>query len=218
MSTLENFQASYQTTTREMTIQGRHYTFRVPLDIDRFIDADDPVHNFPLWARVWKASWILADHLARMPVEEGGSILEIGSGLGVAGIVAASRGHRVTMTEYDEHALAFARANAIINGCGDMVIAHLDWHAPTFEECFDTIVGSEVLYHERDFDALMNLFTNFLTAEGRVYLSMKPRRSAMAFLNRARKKFKISMKKIGMKSRDESTQVFLCRMVPREGA
>ena len=102
---------------REMTVRGQHYTFRIPLDIDRFMDADDPMHNFPLWARIWKASWILADHLAGMPMEAAGSILEIGSGLGVASIVAASRGHRVTMTEYDEDALAFARANAAINGC-----------------------------------------------------------------------------------------------------
>ncbi|MCG6909835.1 MAG: methyltransferase [Deltaproteobacteria bacterium] len=218
MDTIEDFLASYETTTREMTIHGRRYTFRVPLDIDRFIEADDPLQHFPLWARIWKASWIMADHLARMPVAAGGSILEIGAGLGVASIVASSLGHRVTMTEYDAHALAFARANAAINGCDDLRIARLDWHAPDFKERFDTIVGSEVLYHERDFDALMHLFTNYLNTTGRVFLSMKPRRSALAFFNRAQKKFKISMKKIGMKAQDEDSQIFLCRMVRRENA
>lgn len=215
MDNLDHFLASYETTTREMTVQGRRYTFRVPLQIDRFIDAEDPVRNFPLWARIWKASWVLANHLARMPVTPGGTVLEIGAGLGVAGIVASSFGHRVTATEYDEHALAFVRANAIVNGCGDLRIVHLDWHAPGLEERFDTIVGSEVLYHERDFDALMNLFGNHLKAGGQVFLSMKPRRSALAFLDLARASFDIGMKKIEMKARDESTQVFLCRMVPR---
>ncbi len=214
MNTLEEFLSVQDTVVREMTVQGRKYSFRVPLNIDRFIDADDLKRNFPLWARIWKASWILADHLARMPIETGGSILEIGSGLGVASIVAASIGHRVTMTEYDENALEFARANAAINGCHALKIEKLDWHAPSFEERFDTIVGSEVLYHERDFEALLALFSGFLKLDGQVILTMKPRRSAMNFFNQAQKKFSISMKKIQMKAVDEFTQVFLCRMVP----
>lgn len=197
---------------REMTVRGQNYTFRIPLDIDRFVDADDPMCNFPLWAKIWKASWILADHLAGMSMEAAGSILEIGSGLGVASIVAASRGHRVTMTEYDEEALTFARANAAINGCHAMSIKRLDWHAPDFEEPFDTIVGSEVVYHERDFDSLLNLFSGFLKPGGQIILATKPRRSAMMFFDGARKTFNISMKKIEMKAVDEYIQVFLCRM------
>jgi predicted nicotinamide N-methyase len=212
MNSLEEFLAAYDTAEREMTIKGRHYRFRVPLDIDGFIDADDPMHNFPLWARIWKASWILADHLAGMPVEEAGTILEIGAGIGVAGIVAASVGHRVTMTEYDPDALAFARANAVVNQCHDLAVQRLDWHQPDFEGGFDTIAGSEVLYHERDFDSLMDLFSGFLNPGGRIILTMKPRRSAMIFFDRAREMFNIRMKKIEMKATDECTQVYLCRM------
>lgn len=212
MNSLDEFLAAYDTVERQMTIKGRPYRFRVPLDIDRFIDADDPMHNFPLWARIWKASWILADHLAGMPVEEAGSILEIGAGIGVAGIVAASVGHRVTMTEYDPDALAFARANAAVNRCHDLAVQRLDWHQPVFAGPFDTIAGSEVLYHERDFDALLDLFSGFLKPGGRVILTMKPRRSAMIFFDRARELFDIRMKKIEMKAADEYTQVYLCRM------
>ncbi len=212
MNTLEEFMAAYETVEREMTIRGRHYTFRVPQGIDRFIDDADPMHNFPLWARIWKASWVLADHLVAMSTEEAGSILEIGAGIGVAGIVAASRGHRVTVTEYNEDALAFARANAAINGCYAMHIQRLDWNAPVFEEPFDTIAGSEVLYHERDFESLLNLLSGFLKPDGRIFLTMKPRRSAMMFFDRVRDMFNISMKKIELKTADECTLVYLCRM------
>jgi predicted nicotinamide N-methyase len=212
MDTLEEFLKTYETAERELTIGDRPYRFLVPLDIDRFIHDDDPMHNFPLWAKIWKASLALANHLCGMPKEGAGSILEIGAGLGVAGIVAASRGHRVILTEYDEDALAFARANAAINGCRDLNVRRLDWHTPDFTEPFDTIAGSEVLYHERDFDSLMNLFTRFLKPGGRVILSMKPRRSAMMFLERAREMFDIGMKKIEMKATDECTVLYLCRM------
>ena len=212
MDSLAAFLAAYDTLERELTIGNRAYRFRVPLRIDRFIDDRDPMHNFPLWAKIWKASLALADHLAGMPTAAAGSILEIGAGLGVAGIVAASRGHRVTMTEYDQDALAFARANAAINGCHEMDIQRLDWHRPVFNEPFDTIAGSEVLYHERDFDALKNLFTQCLRPGGRVILAMKPRRSAKMFLDSARETFDIAMKKIEMTAADESTVVFVCRM------
>jgi len=212
MDTLEEFLAAYDTVEREMTIKGRNYRFRVPQAIDRFIDPEDPLNDFPLWAKIWKASWVLAGHLVDMPVEEAGSILEVGAGLGVAGIVAASRGHRVTITEYDENALAFARANAVINGCGGLNIQRLDWHTPVIEGRFDTIAGSEVLYHERHFDALLNLFSGFLKPEGRIVLAMKPRRSIMGFFDSAREVFDIGMKKIEIKATDERTAVYLCRM------
>ena len=116
------------------------------------------------------------------------------------------------MTEYDEDALAFARANAAINGCRDLNVRRLDWHTPDFMEPFDTIAGSEVLYHERDFDALLNLFTTFLKPGGRIILSMKPRRAAMLFLERVRETFDIGMKRIEMKTADECTVLYLCRM------
>ena len=82
MDTLKAFLAVYETTEREVTIGDRPYRFRVPLDIDRFIDDGDPMQDFPLWARIWKASLALANHLATMPKEEAGSILEIGAGRG----------------------------------------------------------------------------------------------------------------------------------------
>jgi 2-polyprenyl-3-methyl-5-hydroxy-6-metoxy-1,4-benzoquinol methylase len=150
-----------------------------------------------------------------MPVAAAGSILEIGAGLGVAGIVAASRGHRVTMTEFDDDALAFARANAVINGCQGMDIRRLDWHQPELKEPFDTIAGSEVLYHERDFDALLALFKDILKPDGRVVLSMKPRRSAKMFLDRAREMYDIGMQKVDIKAADEDTPVYLCRLQPK---
>lgn len=212
MNTLEDFLAAYETVEREMTVGGRPYTFRLPLSIDRFIDGEDPMSNFPLWARIWNASLVLAEHLAKMPVETAGSILEIGAGIGVASIVAASRGHRVTVTEYNQDALAFARANADINGCQAMQVQLLDWNAPVFEEPFDTITGSEVVYHERDFDPLLKLFVRFLKPGGRIFLAMEPRRSAMMFFDRARETFNIGMKKIDIESADECTPVYLWRM------
>jgi predicted nicotinamide N-methyase len=212
MNTLEDFLSTYETVAREMTIGGRSYTFRLPLSIDGFIDSEDPMNNFPLWARIWEASLVLAEHLAEMPMRTAGSILEIGAGIGVAGIVAASWGHKVTVTEYNKDAFAFARANADINGCQAMQVQLLDWNAPVFQEPFDTITGSEVLYHERDFDPLLKLFTRFLKPGGKIFLAMKPRHSALLFFDRAREIFNISMKKIDVASADECTPVYLCRM------
>jgi len=212
---IDAFLRRYETDTREMTVRGRKFTFLVPLTIDRFIDDDDIIHNFPLWAKIWKASWVLADHLAGMPIEKETAILEIGSGIGVAGIVAFTFGHQITLTEYDTHAIDFAHANARLNRCGGMKIEKLDWWKPKLESQYNMIVGSEVLYSERDFDALLQLFTNYLKPGGQVILAMKPRQSAMEFFNRARGDYDVSMKKVEMKSDEGATTVFVCRMMPK---
>ncbi|UCF58084.1 MAG: methyltransferase, partial [Deltaproteobacteria bacterium] len=96
--TLESFQKQYDTTAAELEIRDRSFRFFVARTLDSFIDPQDIFHDFPLWIKVWEASFVLAEYLAGLDVEPGKRFLEIGCGIGVVGIVAASFGHHVTMT------------------------------------------------------------------------------------------------------------------------
>ncbi|MDZ7582489.1 MAG: hypothetical protein U5R30_18380 [Deltaproteobacteria bacterium] len=93
MFSIDQFNRHYDTERRDVVIDGRSYGFLVPRSIDRFIDSEDPLHDFPLWAKIWPASVVLARRLSRLPVVPGQRILKIGSGLGLVGIVAACSGH-----------------------------------------------------------------------------------------------------------------------------
>ena len=115
MSSLESFDRKYETDTKDVVIRGRKFNFLVPRSLDRFVDPQDIFHDFPLWSKLWETSIVLADYLAGCTADPHKSLLEIGCGLGLVGVVASSFGHNVTMTEYNPDALNFARANAEIN-------------------------------------------------------------------------------------------------------
>ena len=127
---LESFTKKYETETTELVVNGRKFKILLPKNLSQFINTHDVMHDFPLWAKIWQASWVLAGYLAEMPVAAEKNFLEIGGGAGLVSIVATSFGHRITMTEYNPDALQFARANALINECPQLNIQQLDWNHP----------------------------------------------------------------------------------------
>ncbi len=216
MADLASFYRKYHTENRDLTIHGRQFNFVVPKKIDPFINFENIVRGFPLWAKIWEPSWILAEHLAKTPSLQLKKILEIGSGIGVVGIVAASFGHDVTLTEYDENALQFASANAEINHCPEMKIYRLDWHQPDLDDRFDTIIGSEVMFNERDCKPLLNLFRIYLKPNGRVILASGVRQSALDILHRMHRFFDVRINKYSIRSEDTCMPAVLCHMSPKE--
>jgi predicted nicotinamide N-methyase len=212
MVDLVSFYRRYPTENRDLTIHGRSFNFVVPEKIDSFIDFDDIVCGFPLWAKIWEPSWILAEHVAKTPPSQLKKILEIGSGIGVVGIVGAVFGHDVTMTEYDDNALQFAMANAKINHCPDLKICRLDWHRPDLKGGFDTIIGSEVMFHEKDFDPLLNLFRRYLKPGGRIIMASGIRQSTLTIMQRLHATFHVQINKFCIRSEDTSMPAILCHL------
>lgn len=209
---LDDFHNRYETEIREISIAGRRYRFYLPADIERFIDADDPMHNFPLWAKIWQAGVVLAGHLADLPPEPQRRILEIGAGIGLVGIVAADHGHRVHLTDFNADALNFARANAALNGCGNLTIAALDWERPQPQKACDLLVGSEVVYKEEDIDTLMALFAACLKPGGRILLAEEVRTTLDPFLKKASEQYRLAIRRYRLHSEDESSVVLLIEL------
>jgi len=215
MFSLEYFHKEYETDTSDLVIRGRSFSFLIPKSIDRFVDPDDVFHNFPLWSKIWEASIVLADYLSGITAEQGKRFLEIGSGLGLAGIVASSFGHQVTMTEYNTDALNFARANAQINlhsVDSNLKITELDWSKPQLEGLFDYIVGSEIIYNERDFQPILGLFKTYLRPGGEIILAERLRKTSIEFFRQMQKFFDIKAQKKTLRSKNEEIRVMLCRM------
>ena len=216
MNDLASFYRKYPTESRDLTIHGREFSFVVPKRIDAFIDFDNIVNGFPLWAKIWEPSWVLAGYVAKYPPSRFNKILEIGSGIGVVGIVAASFGHDVTLTEYDENALQFASANAELNNCPDVKICRLDWHRPEIKGRFDTIMGSEVMFHERDIDPLLNLFRTYLKPKGRILIAAGVRKSVLDSMHRLQRLFNVQISKYSIRGEDSSMPAVLCHLSPKK--
>ena len=215
MFSLESFHKDYKTDSKDMVIGGRNFKFFVPKTIDEFIDPQDVFHDFPLWSKIWEASIVLADYLAGITVDPERRFLEIGCGLGLVGIVAASFGHRVTMTEYNPHALDFSRANAEINppaADSNLEILKLDWNRPRLQGLFDPIVGSEIIYNERDYKPILALLKTFLKPGGEIILAEGVRKTSMEFFRQMGQFFNIKAHKKVLRSEEQEIRVILCRM------
>ena len=212
MFTLESFYQAYETETNEVVVKDRKFQILLPRFLTEFINTHDVFHEFPLWAKIWQASWVLADYLAAMPVAAKKQFLELGAGVGLVSIVAASFGHRITMSEYNHDALQFARANALINDCPELPIVDLDWNRPQLPGRFDYIVASEVIYKKEDCRPLMKLLKACLKPDGEVILAGEMRKSSMDFYKELANLFNIKVQKKSLRSDDDEIGIYFFRM------
>jgi predicted nicotinamide N-methyase len=216
MFSMESFKQEYETDTVDVVVRERKFSFFVPKSLDRFIDPDNVSNNFPLWAKIWEPCLILADYLASMPANPEKRFLEIGSGLGLVGIVAASFGHKVTMTEYNHDALNFANANAHIHNCSsNLEIKELDWNKPELKGTFDRIIGSEIIYKEESFYPILRLFRTYLKKDGEIMLVERPRKTNIEFFRQMSEHFNIKAQKKIIRNGSDEIHVMMCRMTFR---
>src|SRR5262245_51716044 len=163
------------------------YTFRIdrPVDSDKLLDhpwcrsayaADDYV---PYWPTLWPSARMLAKAVLREPWEtypQPVHVLEVGCGLGLAGIACLARGLRVTFSDVDETAIAFAAANARLNGFPDFRTVPIDFRCPPADVKYSVVIGSDLMYEERLVDPLIGLLRAVL-APGGVCLITDPDRT-----------------------------------------
>ncbi len=212
MFSLDHFHRTYDTVTTPVTVDGHTLTLFTPAAIDRFINPQDVMDNFPLWAKLWEASGVLAGYLANLTPDPRKTMLEIGCGLGMVGIVAARAGHHITMTDLNPDALNFARANALANGCPQVAIQRLDWNAPQLESRFDMIVGSETVYKTEDIDGLETLFDRCLNPDGAIILAEGVRRTGVDFWERMRHRYDVSARRQTLRCDQGAQHIILFRL------
>ena len=212
MFSIEAFYQEYETESTEVVVNGKKFSILLPKYLDPFINPVDALHDFPLWAKIWKASWVLSGYLADMPVEPDKRFLEIGAGVGLVSIVAASFGHQITLTEYNPDALNFAHANAHLNNCQDLPIRKLDWHHPQLKGKFDMIVASEVVYKQADFSALIQVFRSYLRPRGQIILASEMRKTGKDLFDLLKTDFDIKVEKKSLRSETGATRIMLFKM------
>lgn len=128
--------------------------------------------RLPYGVALWPAAIALAHDLAaREGSLRGRSVLELGAGTGLPGIVAATLGARVVQTDRDEVAAAACRRNCERNGVESIEHRLADWTSWDDAGRYDWIIGSDILYGEALHPHLRRVFETNLSAGGRVLLS-----------------------------------------------
>jgi methylase of polypeptide subunit release factors len=77
------------------------------------VETEEDLENFPFGLMLWASAVALTEAI---PHGEGRRLLELGAGVGLAGLVARTRGWDVIQTDYDGQALALCQQNAVRNG------------------------------------------------------------------------------------------------------
>jgi predicted nicotinamide N-methyase len=136
-------------------------------DEQRFLSGAQP--RLPYGIALWPSAIALAHEIAARSLQ-GLRVLELGSGTGLPGIVAATLGARVVQTDRNRAALVVGRKNAARNA---VVVEQraADWTAWQDTDSYDYIVGSDILYAETVHAPLRRIFETNLAPGGRLLLA-----------------------------------------------
>ena len=187
----------FKTTAHEILIGGSTFTILSVTNFDELYEhlvakglqhEDVADERIPYWAELWPSAVGLAIHLIKHPsLIAGRTVLEIGGGLGLPGLVAASLGGAVTATDYLQDAVDFARRNAAINNISNIHFKTLDWRKAEGHERFDILLASDVAYERSQFDHLEMAFKHLVKPNGLILLSEPNRYIAEPFLENLKK-------------------------------
>jgi predicted nicotinamide N-methyase len=167
----------------KVLLEGRMFVIERPGEPDKLLDNPAVIQAFerdeymPYWADLWPAARMLAKAILREDWPAGMEALELGCGLGLPGVVALSKGMRVTFSDYDATALHFAARNARLNKFENFRLLRLDWRQPP-EVQYPLILASDLLYEERNVAPVVGLLQKMLTPDGVCLLTDQDRQPA----------------------------------------
>jgi len=159
----------------ELTIGSRQLTLLRVKDLERWVDREallrDEAEEPPYWALLWTGALTLARYVEERIECRDQSVLDLGCGLGLTGIIAALKGGKVTFADKESDALAFATINAQMNGCPLFEARPLDFTRDVLDRRFSLILGAEILYDRATFSPLVAFLARHLAPGGRALLA-----------------------------------------------
>lgn len=210
---LQQIRKKYTIETAPLRLANRELNILQVTDLESYIErlveteTVGPM-DLPYWAKIWEASFLLALFLGKQPVVPWHRMLEIGAGMGIVGLYASLCGHNVTITDIQEDAILFARANVLINGA-TAEVRRLDWNAPDIGEPYEVIFGSEVVYDRSTYPLLVGFLRKALAPNGTIFLAKSTSLHAPMFFEELTKHFKFKRTVTKIRSGGEAAEVSL---------
>lgn len=172
---------------RSVAVPGGRLVLVRPRDWTALLDAERAAgRDAPFWAATWPSGEELARVVATAPLR-GRHVLDLGCGLGLAGIAAARGGADVLAVDASADAVTFAAENLSLNGV-DARTATCSWADPALAELgpFDLVLGGDVLYSRAGAESLLRRLPALVAAGGEVWMTDPGRAAAEAMLKAAR--------------------------------
>ena len=163
-------------------LEGEELNFYVVENIEDLITDLSDEDKVPCWADIWPASYGVAAFIwENMNFRENETLMELGAGIGLPGIVAALKGARVTLSDFNSQALVLAAENARMNNV-EVSIKQEDWRNFKTRNKYDYLLASDVLYDPKLNPFLGEIFVNNISPGGKVIISHPERKATYEFL------------------------------------
>ena len=167
-----------------MAVGEREILLLRPRDGDALLDEvlaeEDPADDrLPFWAELWPSGVALATELAARDLT-GKRVLELGCGLGLVGVTAATSGADVLAVDQSPEADAFTTANAGRTGVSVRTVrTAFERPGPLLAEApWDLVVAADVLYEPKTVPVLVDLLPQLVARGGEVLLAARGSRSS----------------------------------------
>lgn len=166
--------------TVAIPIGSRTWQITCVTDQDALLDGVNEVEHVPYGFLLWESAVALAGWLEQQaPLVHGKRVLELGAGVGLAGMMASQLGATVWQTDHRADVLQLAQANAIANRVAPPHQFIADWRDWHHTERYDLILGADILYERAMHTYLAPIFRANLTQGGRLILADPSRPQAL---------------------------------------
>ncbi len=166
---------------REWSVLNTKLIFTRDEELDYFARAKT---GLPYGVALWPSCLALAHELAsRAENLPNKTLLELGAGVGLPGLVARHLGAEVTQTDFDPMALSVCALNAQVNGIEGIECLQADWREFTAETRYDYIIGSDILYGVPLHPDLWHIFQTGLSPDGHVLIADPSRLGSTDFFD-----------------------------------
>src|SRR3954467_2681440 len=141
----------YQLATYTLPFSGFSVKLQAATNFEALVDKMFGGDTFaethcPYGAALWPAAVALGHVLcARPELVRGKRVLDLGSGLGLTALVAKKLGADVTASDFHPDMGELCAINAKLNQV-ELPFVSFDWRDESYQERFDTLVGSDLLY------------------------------------------------------------------------
>lgn len=169
----------------DLDVGGQRVRLLAAQDHDALLAATSAGGHLPFGLILWEAAFALADALVpRRDTIAGKTVLELGAGLGLPGIVAGQLGAQVVQTDCDPLALQVSRRNAELNGLAARMAHEVaDWRAWTDPHQYDVVIGADICYDRDDHAHIARTLAATLAPGGVVLLTDPMRPDMPQFLD-----------------------------------
>ena len=179
----EDLAARFPLETVAVTIGAQRWQITCVVDQDALLDGVNVMEHVPYGFLLWESAVALAQHLVERGDQlRGKRVLELGAGVGLAGLAAQKLGAAVWQTDHRADLLVLAEHNAQQNQLVPPQHFLADWRTWTHTPHYDLILGADILYERAMHRYLAPIFRQNLAPGGQLWLTDPSRPQALELL------------------------------------